>query len=264
MQIAFQPNPGQQYMEELLCILKNNGKSTAKIETALSWMEGLAYSIAQTGGSVTSMKDQFAAMPEIRRHPLKKYIESSVGLLETMGRSLKTTLDAVEMNLRFGCAEIVEAYDRDGASALDIRFYGNSFKSSLYDLRNTVVRMKAYCDGAISTIERFAHLPPKFPINVPFLQILARMLTRQPQREQKRLKQLFGAPFIKEKSRLSELQNDIEQAIDGTKSLEQGVGISLKERVMQQPTLAAQLAEAKKRVQPPASHNPGRTREAQI
>jgi hypothetical protein len=238
-------------------MLREMGESTVALEAALSQYDGLECFVKNAGDRLPEIQKRFDAMPELQRNScqVQNLIQTELDLLKTMNHSMEILLDRVGMYVCLGCPDVVEIYG-DINLGLPEKPAAENIRDSLYELRNTVVRTQNYCENAASTIGKFVYVFDNRRSR-RVIKNLAHILTGQPLidagTENRRIVRLFSAPFLAEKSCLSEFQAAVEQNISNLELLGQGKDDSQKER----PSLADKLAKAKGRVQPPVTKSPG-------
>ena len=80
---------GNQYVNELLGILKDNGRDTSGLSALISHIKGMEDFVKAAESQIAGMKSQLNAMKEIQDHPIRATMQSSVKALETALEKIK-------------------------------------------------------------------------------------------------------------------------------------------------------------------------------
>jgi regulator of replication initiation timing len=216
--IKLEENP---YVQELLGILKDNGKDAAGLMAIFDHIKGMENFVKAAENQIVDMKTQLNDMKEIQNHPIKSALQNTIKALETKVAEIKTHIAELKANVVEGCKNAVAAFRQKGLSALNKLSSFFNLKPSLQAIdkhcENTIKR----CESNIVKIETFSR---EYHQAGRALKNMARMLIgREPidaPAEIGKLAKAMCAPHRAEKACMESIRNAADKAMGRLENLE--------------------------------------------
>ncbi|MCL2587831.1 MAG: hypothetical protein FWD84_00300 [Oscillospiraceae bacterium] len=202
------PLAENEYVKELLGILRDHGKNTAGLSALLDHVKGMEDFVKQAESKIADMKVQLDEMKEIQNHPIKTALQNTVKTLEARIAEVKRHLAELKNNIVDGCKNAVNAFKDKGIAALDNLMSFFRAKSCLQKIKNCAIADISECDKSLAQIESFSKEYHKAGRSITNM---ARVLIgRQPidkVKESGKLARAIGAPNRAHKACMINIRN---------------------------------------------------------
>ncbi|MCL2285412.1 MAG: hypothetical protein FWC32_03500 [Firmicutes bacterium] len=154
--MASVPLAENEYVKELLGILKDNGKDTGGLTALLNHVKGMEDFCKQAENKISDMKTQLTEMKEIQDHPIKHALQNTIKSLEAKVAEIKAHLTELKDNIIDGCKNAVAAFKDKGIAALDKIASFFRVKTCLEKIKDCAVADVKECDKTIASINTFS------------------------------------------------------------------------------------------------------------
>jgi hypothetical protein len=110
---------GNQYITELLGILKDSGRDSSGLSALINHIKGMEDFVKAAESQIAGMKSQLNAIKEIQDHPIRTTMQNSAKALETALEKIKAQIAALKADVINGCKNAIAAFKEKGITALD-------------------------------------------------------------------------------------------------------------------------------------------------
>ena len=240
--IKLEENP---YVQELLGILKDNGKDVAGLMAIFDHINGMEDFVKAAENQILDMKAQLTDMKEVQDHPIKTVLQKTIKALETKVVEIKNHIAELKANVVEGCKNAVAAFKQKGISALNKLSVFFSIKPALQAINRSCETTVKRCENSIEKIEAFSR---EYNTAGRALKNMARMLIgKEPidtPTEIGKLAKALCAPYQAEKVCMEGIRNAADKAMGGLESLE----ASAEKPKVKKLSLMGKLAENKVKI----------------
>ena len=211
-----------QYVKELLAILKDNGKDASGLNALLDHVKDMEDFVVQAESKIEVMKTQLNDMKEVQDHPIKTALEKAIKTLETKVAEIKAHISELKTNIVEGCKNAVNAFKEKGAAALDKLASFFNIKRGLQSMGKNIDDSVKLDDKAVAKIEAFS---AEYHKTGRHFRNMGRVLTGKPPvnavKESGRLAKVVSAPYRADKACLIAMKRTVEKMIGALERLEQ-------------------------------------------
>ncbi len=177
-------------------------------------------------------------------------MQSAVRALEATVASVREQLSEIRTNIIEGCKNAITAFREGGTRALDRAASFLHIKTGLQAMKNDLVKGVNICDRSVAQVNAFAN---EYHSAGRALKNMARLLIGKPpidtKKEVGKIARALTFNYRAQKSCLLAVKAAVDKAIGGMDKLEQSADGYRAGRAAAQPTLAAELAEGREKVQ---------------
>jgi len=244
------PVTENEYVKELLGILKDNGKDTSGLTALFGHIGEMENFVKRAEERIADMKSQLDSMKEVQNHPIKNTLKNTIKALETKVAEIKAQLSELKNNIIDGCKSAVAAFKAKGITVLSNIASFFRIKNGLQAMKNNIDNSINNCDKAVIKIKSFAK---EYHSAGRHIKNMARvMVGKKPidtQKEAGKLAKVVAAPYNAHKAVLTGLKNTIDKTVTTLGQLEQSAETKRGERTAaKKPTLMERLAVNKEKV----------------
>jgi len=248
--MAYVPLAENKDVNELLGILKENGKDAAGFEALLDHVKTMENFCKQAEVKITDMKSQLDDMKEIQDHPIKYAIQNTANALESKVAEIKAHLSELKANIIEGCKNAIAAVKDKGIVVLDKLASFFRIKTCLEKINSCTVSAVKDCDKSIAMVESFSKEYHKAGRGI---KNMARIIVgKEPidaVKESGKLAKAITAPTRAEKSCMLGIQKAVTSMISKLEQLnERATAIQDDRAATKKPTLMERLSEKKELV----------------
>lgn len=213
-----------EYVKELLGILKDNGKDATGLNALLDHVKNMEDFCTQAESKITDMRTQLNEMKEIQDHPIKHALQNTIKALESKVTEIRGYISELKANIIDGCKNAVDAFKTNGVAALDKLTSFFRVKTCLEKIKNGAVESVKECDKTLDMIDTFSkeyHKTGRSIVNMA--RILIGMKPIDNAKESGKLAKAVGAPCRVQKACALGIRNAASSAIVKLDRLSQSV-----------------------------------------
>jgi hypothetical protein len=209
------------YVQDLMTILRENGKDTGGLASLLDHVKTMEDFIRQSDRQMTVMKEQLLAIQEIQGHPIKAQMQSSVTALENAVRTIKEQWRRLKSAIVTGCKKMITAFKERGTAALD-------HAAAFFHVKDILQMVQRSCrTGAQemdATMQKIADFAKEYHTAGMHVKNMARVAagkeTLQTPKEAGKLAGFISAPYRAQKTNFLRAENTIGSMIGKLEHLE--------------------------------------------
>ena len=248
---ATAPLAENEYVKELLGILKDNNKDASGLTALINHVGEMENFVMLAESRIADMKSQLDAMKEVQDHPIKNTLQKTIKALEAKVAEIKEQIVQLRMDIAGGCINAINAFKEKGAAALDKLASFFNIKSCLHTINKNIDDSIRLDDKAITKIEVFSK---EYHTAGRHLKNMGRVLIGKPPintvKESGKLAKAVGAPYRAEKTVLLGMQKTMNKMIASLERLEQKTMAKREEKMSasaeDKPSLAEKIKTNKK------------------
>lgn len=216
------PLTENQYMKELLAILKDNGKDPSGLDALISHVADMENFVRQSEKRIAEMKAQLDGMKEVQDHPVKNTLQKTIRALESRIADIKEHIVQLRLDIAQGCRDAISAFKEKGVAALDKLASFFNIKGGLQSMVKNIDASIKLDDHALAKIEAFSK---QYHTAGNALRNMGRVLTgKQPVdavKESGRLAKVFSAPYMADRAGLLGMKKVANKMLSAIEMLEQ-------------------------------------------
>ena len=215
------------HVQELIAILKDNGKDVTGLLTLLEHVKNMEQFCNQAESKIDDMKLQLGEMKEIKNHPIRTALQNTIKSLDVKVGEVKAQLSILKTSIITGCKNAVEAFKEKGIEALDKLVSFLRVKSCLEKVNSCTASAVKDCDKAIKMVESFSLEYRKTGLSIKNMARI--LLGKEPLNtvaESGKLSKAFCAPARAERACMISIQETANSMIKDLEQLSEKANIS--------------------------------------
>jgi len=228
---ASAPLAENEYVKELLGILKDNGRDSSGLTALINHVGEMENFVKLAESRIADMKSQLDVMKEVQDHPIKNTLQKTIKALEAKVAEIKEQIVQLRLDIAGGCINAINAFKEKGAAVLDKLASFFNIKVGLQSVNKNIDDCIRLDDKAIAKIEAFSK---EYHTAGQHLKNMGRVLTGKPPvnavKESGKLAKAVGAPYRAEKTVLLGMKKAMNKMIAALERLEQKTTAKQEER----------------------------------